>query len=79
MPQPNEGGGGGEEDDDDNDDAMFEEVSATLKPGYEEHFVDPDEGWEKPPPEAMRSPRAQTDAAAAAAAGAARGGVVAAV
>ena len=48
------GTAGGDDDDDDDDDDMFEEVSATLKPGYEERFVDPDEGWERPPPEAMR-------------------------
>ena len=45
-----------EEEEEEDDEDMFEEVSATLKPGYEEAFVDPDAGWEKPPPEAMRPP-----------------------
>ena len=47
----------GEEGEDDDDDDEFEPVATDLKPGYEPNWVDPDAGWEKPPPEAMRSPR----------------------
>lgn len=44
------------EDDDDD----FEEVPSLLKLGYEEHFVDPEEGWERLPPEAMQPQPTQT-------------------
>jgi hypothetical protein len=37
------------------EDDEFEAAEVDLKPGYEPRWVDPDEGWEKPPPEAMRS------------------------
>ena len=43
--------GSGAADGDDSDE--FEDVTS-LKPGYEAAWVDPDAGWEKPPPEAMR-------------------------
>ena len=49
------GGGGGDDGGDDGDDDGFEDVDASLKPGYEARWVDPDAGWEKPPPEAMRA------------------------
>lgn len=53
-------GGGGDDDggadDDFDDDDEFEDVSA-YKDGYEPDWVDPDHGWEKPPPEAMRAPK----------------------
>ena len=47
-------GGAGDGDSDDGSDEFEDE--GPLKPGYEPNWVDPDQGWERPPPEAMRSP-----------------------
>jgi len=55
-------GGGAEEEGEDGEDGddeedEFDAVVPDLKPGYEPEWVDPDAGWERPPPEAMRSPQ----------------------
>jgi hypothetical protein len=58
RPRGDEEGGEEEEaDDDEEDEDEFDAVVPDLKPGYEPEWVDPDAGWERPPPEAMRSPQ----------------------